>query len=40
MDVINEISKAKIVPVVVIEDASDAVPLSEAMIAGGINIAE
>lgn len=40
MDVLKEIENAKIVPVVVIDDEKDALPLAEAMMKGGINIAE
>ncbi|HAQ51327.1 MAG TPA: 2-dehydro-3-deoxyphosphogluconate aldolase [Lachnospiraceae bacterium] len=40
MEVLKEIENAKIVPVVVIDDEKDALPLAEAMMKGGINIAE
>lgn len=38
--VLEEIRKVKIVPVVVIDDVADAVPLAKALIDGGINCAE
>ncbi len=37
---LNEISKRPIIPVIVIEDANDAVPLAEALLAGGMDIIE
>lgn len=40
MDVIGEINKTGIVPVVVIENAEDAVPTARALLAGGINFME
>ena len=39
-DVIQQIAKLKIVPVVAIESAADAPRLSEALVAGGLPIAE
>ena len=40
MDIYTLIEKARIVPVIVIEDEKDALPLAEALRKGGINIAE
>ena len=40
MDILNRLSAAGVVPVVVIEDAKDAVPTAEAMLRGGINVME
>ncbi|AWE43256.1 bifunctional 4-hydroxy-2-oxoglutarate aldolase/2-dehydro-3-deoxy-phosphogluconate aldolase [Actinobaculum sp. 313] len=40
VDVIDECRKCGLVPVVVLEDAADAVPLARAMLAGGINVME
>ena len=40
MDIMNRLIMAGIVPVVVIDDAKDAVPVAEAMLAGGINVME
>lgn len=37
---LDELLKRPIIPVIVIEDADDAVPLAEALLAGGINIIE
>jgi 2-dehydro-3-deoxyphosphogluconate aldolase / (4S)-4-hydroxy-2-oxoglutarate aldolase len=39
-DVIKEIEKIKIIPVIKIGDAKDALPLSHALVSGGIPIAE
>lgn len=39
-DVIKKIEETKIVPVVVIEDAKDAIPLADALCEGGIKCAE
>ncbi|MCB1329203.1 MAG: bifunctional 4-hydroxy-2-oxoglutarate aldolase/2-dehydro-3-deoxy-phosphogluconate aldolase [Maritimibacter sp.] len=39
-DVINAISKARLVPVVVLESATQAVPLARALVAGGLPVAE
>ena len=38
--ILNEISKRPIIPVIVIEDADDAVPLAEALLEGGMDIVE
>lgn len=40
MDVLNEVSKRKIIPVLVVEDAAQADPLAEALLAGGLGVAE
>ena len=40
MDVLNEIASYGVVPVIVIEDARDALPLADALIDGGLPIAE
>ena len=40
MDIYKVIEEAKIVPVIVIEDEKDALPLASALREGGINIAE
>lgn len=40
MDVLSRFAKAGIVPVVVLEDAKDAVPTANAMLAGGIDVME
>lgn len=40
MDIFKLIEEARIVPVIVIEDEKDALPLAEALRKGGINIAE
>ena len=40
MDILKKIEEIGIVPVVVIEDAKDAVPLAKALIEGGIPVAE
>lgn len=40
MDIYKLIEEARIVPVIVIEDEKDALPLAEALRKGGINIAE
>lgn len=40
MDIITRIGNAGIVPVVVIEDAKDAVPTAKALLAGGIDVME
>ena len=40
MDILNKLSAAGVVPVVVIENAKDAVPTAEAMLRGGIDIME
>lgn len=36
----ERISKVRVVPVVVIDRAEDAVPLAEALLAGGLNVME
>lgn len=40
MDVLNRLAAAGVVPVVVLEDAKDAVPTARAMVAGGIDVME
>ena len=40
MDMIEQIKNEKIVPVVKLENAKDAMPLAEALMAGGINVME
>ena len=40
MNIYEQIEKLKIVPVVVLNDVKDAVPLAEALIAGGLPVAE
>ncbi len=40
MNIVDELRKCGIVPVVVIEKEEDAVPLAKALLAGGINSAE
>ena len=40
MDVLKRMACAGIVPVVVLEDAKDAVPTAKAMVAGGIDVME
>lgn len=40
MDVLNRLSAAGIVPVVVLEDAENAVPTAKALLAGGIDVME
>lgn len=40
MDILNKLSAAGVVPVVVIENAKDAVPTAEAMLRGGIDVME
>lgn len=39
-DVVDRIRSARLVPVVVLDDAASAVPLAEALIAGGLPVAE
>lgn len=39
-DIIKKLERTKIIPVVVIEDAKDAVPAAEAILAGGIEVME
>ena len=40
MDVLARLARAGVVPVVVIDDAKDAVPTANAMVAGGIDVME
>lgn len=40
MDVLKRLESCGIVPVVVLEDAADAVPTAQAMVAGGIDVME
>ncbi len=40
MDVLSRLAGAGVVPVVVLEDAKDAVPTAKAMVAGGIDVME
>lgn len=40
MEILNKLSAAGVVPVVVIENAKDAVPTAEAMLRGGIDVME
>lgn len=40
MDVLKRMARAGIVPVVVLDDAKDAVPTARAMVAGGIDVME
>ena len=40
MDVLNRLAAAGVVPVVVIDNAADAVPTAKAMVAGGIDVTE
>ena len=40
MDVLSRLARAGIVPVVVLDDAKDAVPTANAMVAGGIDVME
>ena len=40
MDVMKELSKIGIVPVIAINDAADAVPMAKALIEGGLPAAE
>ncbi len=40
MEILNRLSAAGVVPVVVIENAKDAVPTAEAMLRGGIDVME
>ena len=39
-EVLHTLSKIGIVPVIAIDDASKAVPLAKALVAGGLNAAE
>ena len=38
MNILERFSRSGIVPVVVIEDAKDAVPTAKALLAGGIDV--
>ena len=40
MTVLERLKKAGIVPVVVLDDAKDAIPTANAMLAGGIDVME
>ena len=40
MDVLSRLAKSIVVPVVVIDDAKDAVPCANAMVAGGVDVME
>ena len=40
MDVMKRLALAGVVPVVVLENAKDAVPTAKAMVAGGIDVME
>ena len=40
MDVLSRLAAAGVVPVVVLEDATDAVPTANAMLAGGVDVME
>ena len=40
MDVLSRLAAAGVVPVVVLEDATDAVPIANAMLAGGVDVME
>ncbi len=40
MDVLERLARAIVVPVVVLDDAKDAVPTANAMVAGGIDVME
>ena len=40
MDVLSRLARAGVVPVVVLEEAKDAVPTANAMVAGGIDVME
>ena len=40
MDVLKRLAQSGVVPVVVLEDAKDAVPTAKAMLAGGIDVME
>ena len=37
---LNELLKRPIIPVIVIDDAADAVPLADALLAGGMDVIE
>ena len=40
MDVLSRLARAGVVPVVVLDDAKDAIPTAKAMLAGGIDVME
>ena len=40
MDILKKLSNTGIVPVVVIDNAKDAVPTAQALLAGGIDVME
>ena len=40
MDVLSRLARAGVVPVVVLDDAKDAVPTANAMVAGGVDVME
>ena len=40
MDVLSRLAAAGVVPVVVLDNAADAVPTAKAMVAGGIDVME
>ena len=40
MDVLSRLARSIVVPVVVLDDAKDAVPTANAMVAGGIDVME
>ncbi len=40
MDVLERLARAIVVPVVVLDDAKDAIPTAKAMVAGGIDVME
>ena len=40
MDILSRLARAGVVPVVVIDDAKDAVPTANAMVAGGVDVME
>jgi len=40
MDVLSRLARSIVVPVVVIDDAKDAVPCANAMVAGGVDVME
>ncbi|GGC08744.1 bifunctional 4-hydroxy-2-oxoglutarate aldolase/2-dehydro-3-deoxy-phosphogluconate aldolase [Cellulomonas carbonis] len=40
MDILAALAEARLVPVVVLDDAKDAAPLAEALVAGGLPVAE
>ena len=40
MDVLARLARAGVVPVVVLDDAKDAIPTANAMLAGGVDVME